>query len=167
MAEKGKTRTLKEHIHHEAKLNIVINLVLNTAIPIVMLRGLTEVSAWGDHGYGYDLLITAFILCSLLGAIFIAVTRRKHQRGEIIAEGHEGQALAWLIPYNPWLAAPWIGVIGVCLAVPPLILLLTVTGASTLSPLSYAVIKGVWAAALAAVVVSISIRQAVRKQESV
>lgn len=164
MAESGVTVSVREYIQHEAKKSFFINVILNAIIPYAMLYSLTEVTAWGDKGYGKDLILTAFILCAILAGVFIAITRKKHKQEEIIAQGNEGTALAWLIPYNPWLAALWIGILGICLAVPPLLGVLALLEINTLSPLAYSAIKGLWAGAMAVIVVTIAIRQGMRTQ---
>ncbi|MFK8020021.1 MAG: hypothetical protein AB8B86_09660 [Pseudomonadales bacterium] len=164
MAEKDAIKSVQEHIHHETRNNIVINLVLNAAIAYALMHSLTEISAWGEKGYGPDLLLTGFLLSTILGGIFIVMTRRKRDDGQLVPAGKDGQILTWLFPYRSWLAAPWMGVLGACLAVPPLLGILALFSVSTLSPLNYALIKGVWAGALAAVVVPIAIQQGLRSK---
>lgn len=165
MDEEGVTVAVQEHIRHEAKKNFILNLVLNALIPYGMLYGMAEVSAWGEKGYGWDLILTAFLLCTILAGIFIALTRNKAQKGVVIPDGNEGQALTWILPFNPWIAAPWMGLLGICVAVPPLLGLFALLGVSSLPPIAYAAIKGVWAGLLAVIVVSISIRQGMRLQK--
>lgn len=156
--------SVQEHIHGETKKNIIINVVLNAAIAYATLHSLTEISTWGEHGYGKDLIITGFILSTILGGIFIAVFRRKMNKQEIVPIGDEGQNLAWLLPYSPWLAAPWMGILGAAIAAPILIGLLALLDINSLTPLSYSLIKGIWAGALAGLVVPIAIRQGLRTQ---
>jgi hypothetical protein len=164
MPRKDTVMTVQDHIRGETKKNIVINLVLNAGIAYATLHSLTEVSTWGEHGYGNDLIITGFILCTILGGIFIAMYRRKRNKKEIIPMGNEGQSLAWLLPYSPWLAAPWMGILGAALAAPLLLGTLALLDIHTLTPIAYAGIKGIWAAALAAIVVPIAITQGLRPQ---
>ncbi len=154
--------SVQDHIRNETKKNFVINVALNAAIAYATLRGLSEVRTWGEHGYGKDLIITGFLLSAILSGIFIGLFRRKRNKGDVVPAGTEGQALAWLLPYNPWIAAPWIGILGATLSVPPLLVILALLDISTLSPLSYAVIKGIWAGVLAAIIVPIAILQGLR-----
>lgn len=164
MADTESPKPIKEHIRHETRINIIINLVLNSAIAYALMRSRTEITAWGNDGYGQDLLVTAFLLSTILGAIFIAMTRSKRAKGQLVAAGDDGPGLTWLFPYSPWLAAPWIGVLGAVLAVPPLLGLLALFGVDALTPTAYALIKGVWAGLLAGIVVPIAIRQGLREQ---
>ena len=162
MTEKSALMSVHDHIRSETKKNIIINLVLNAAIAYATLHSLTEVSTWGERGYGKDLILTGFLLCTILGGIFIGLFRHKKNKEKIIPSGNEGQALAWLLPYSPWLAAPWMGVLGAALAAPLLLGLLALFGIESLSPIAYAIIKGIWAGALAAIVVPVSILQGLR-----
>lgn len=151
-------------IHKETRNNIVINLVLNAVIAYALLRGHAYLPVWGENSYGQDLIIGGFLLSTILAAIFIGLFRHRRNKGTLIPEGHEGKSLAWLVPYNPWLAAPWLGVLGAAIAAPLLIGLLMLLGLDTLSPTLYAAIKGVWAGALAGVIVPIAITQGLRSR---
>lgn len=162
MTEEKALMSVDEHISSETKKNIVINLVLNAAIAYATLHSLTQISTWGEHGYGKDLMITGFILSAILGGIFIALFRHKKNKEQVIPAGDEGLSLAWLIPYSPWLAAPWMGILGAAIAAPTLLGLLALCGIETLTPVSYSIIKGIWAGVLAAIIVPIAIRQGLR-----
>jgi hypothetical protein len=164
MADNESVMSVQDHIRSETRKNFVINVVLNAAIAYATLHGMSEISTWGEHGYGKDLFITGFILSAILGGIFIGLFRHKRKKNQIVPRGDEGQSLAWLLPYSPWLAAPWLGVLGAALGVPPLLGLLALLDVSTLSPLSYAMIKGLWAGALATIVVPIAILQGLRRE---
>jgi len=164
MAENTAAMSVQDHIRSETRKNIIINVILNAVIAYATLHSLAEISTWGDKGYGKDLMITGFILCAILGGIFIALFRRKRNKREIVPMGDEGQTLAWLLPYSPWLAAPWMGILGACLAAPALLGLLALFDINTLTPISYSLIKGLWAGVLAAIVVPIAIQQGLRAQ---
>ena len=162
MTEDPSQKSLQEHIRSETQKNFVINLILNAGIAYAVFHSFTQISAWGDNGYGRDLFLTGFLLAALLGGIFIALHRRKRDRQEILLQGNEGQALARLMPYNPWLAGIWFGVLGAAVAAPLLLGLLALLDVHMLTPALYATIKGFWAGALAAVVVPTAIRQGLR-----
>ncbi len=156
--------TVHDHIRSETKKNFVINVLLNATIAYATLGGLSEISTWGEHSYGRDLILTAFLLSAILSGVFIGMYRRKRRMGDVTATGTEGQALAWLLPYNPWFTAPWIGILGATISVPPLLGLLALMEIDTLAPLSYALIKGIWAGVLAAIIVPIAILQGLRSR---
>ncbi|MFK7731767.1 MAG: hypothetical protein AB8B48_09150 [Pseudomonadales bacterium] len=163
MSESANQQAINNEIKAETRKNIVINLVLNGLIAYFLMRQYSSLSAWGENGYGPDLLITGFILSAILGAIFIGVFRRKRERGELTPGGETGQSLAWLLPYNPWLAALLMGILGALIAAPILLAILALLGVESLQPLHYALIKGVWAGMLAGAVVPIAIKQGLRR----
>ena len=154
--------SLKQHIRKDTITNFVINLVLNAGIAYALFRQTEQIGPWGEKGYVMDLLITGFLLSAILGGIFIAMSRRKRDKGEFELSGNEGLALAWLIPYNAVLAALWLGILGMTLATPHLLGVMFLFELHTVTPLCYALIKGVWAGVLAAVLVPIAILQGVR-----
>lgn len=164
MSTQDAVTSLKLHIRHESRKNFIINFFLNAGIAYGTLHSLSEVSAWGEHGYGKDLLLTGFLLSAILTGIFIAIYRRKRDSDEFNTAGREGQALAWLLPFNPWLAALVFGVLGVILAVPPLLGLLALLEVNIMSPVQYALIKGVWAGLLAWLIIPLAIHQGLRTQ---
>ncbi len=163
MSHEHRQLAVAEHIRTEIRNNIVINVLLNASIAYAMLRGVTQIDAWGEHGYGKDLILTAFLLSALLGGIFIVLHRRKRDRMEFALQGDEGQTLARIMPYNPWLAATLLGTVAAVVAAPFLLGIFILLGIELLTPTAYAIIKGIWAGALAAVVVPIAITQGLRK----
>ncbi len=157
--------TLNQHIRKEALTNFVINVVINAGIAYALFRQVEQIGPWGEKGYVMDLLITGFLLSLILGGIFVGMSRRKRDSGEFTLSGSEGKALAWLIPYNPVLAALWLGALGMALATPHLLGIMFLLELSTLTPAGYALVKGVWAGILAAVIVPIAIRQGFRRAD--
>jgi hypothetical protein len=166
MAGKKPVTDVSEHIHQETNKGIVINLVINGAIAYATMHDLTQMSTWGGRGYGYDLITTGFFLCAILAGIFIPLYRSKCTKNEIIPGAKERQALAWLLPYNPWLTVLLIALAGGALAAVILLVLLDALHVELLSPLAYAGIKAVWAAVLAGIVIPIAIRQGLREPPS-
>jgi hypothetical protein len=152
------TEQIQKHIRKETGINIVINVLLNGALAWWLLHDKGPLPVWGEHGFGPDLLITGFLLSGIIAAIMIAMHRRKLNKGDlpalVLADNH------WLnrMPRNLWLSALAFGLAGALLAAPLLLAVLYLFGFTTLTPLSYALIKGVWAGALAAAVVGGAIR---------
>lgn len=149
---------IQQHIRKETRINIIINVALNGGLAWWLLHDKGPLAPWGEHGYGPDLLITGFLLSGIVAAIMIALHRRKLSKGYlpalVLADNH------WLnqMPRNLWLSALAFGLAGALLAAPLLLATLYLLGVTTLSPLSYALIKGLWAGALAAAVVGSAIR---------
>ena len=138
MDEEKPMLTVQQYIRKEVKLNIVINLVLNAVIVYATMHSFSQLTRWGEGGYGKDLIIGGIILSTILAGIFLNLFRYKRKKNQVIPSGDEGKNLAWLIPYNPWIAVPWMGVLGAAVAVPLLLGLLALLGVTTLSPLAYA-----------------------------
>lgn len=149
---------IQKHIRKETWINIIINVLLNGGLAWWLLHDKGLLSPWGEHGYGPDLVITGFLLSGIIAAIMIALHRRKLNRGDlpalVLADNH------WLnrMPRNLWLSALAFGLAGALVAAPMLLAALYLLGLTALSPLSYALIKGLWAGALAAAVVGGAIR---------
>ena len=158
-------RSLNQHIRKETLTNFVINIVINAAIAYALFRQVEQIGPWGEKGFVMDLLLTGFLLSLILGGIFVAMSRRKRDSEEFALSGNEGKALAWLIPYNPVLAALWLGILGMVLATPHLLGVMFLFELDTLTPVNYALIKGAWAGLLAATVVPIAILQGMRQAE--
>ena len=162
MTETKTVVSVNEYVRQETKKNIVLNVILNAGIAYATFHSVAKINPWGEQSYGNDLMLTGFVLCAILGSLFIVITRRKQRAGQLMAVGHEGLNLARFVPYNPWLAGIWLGILGLVLAVPALIGILTLLGVSSLSPVTYAIVKGLWAGILAAIVVPVAIGQGLR-----
>lgn len=151
--------SLSAHIRKET----LVNLVINGGLAYWLLHKHPELLAWGENGYGPDLLITGFLLAAIISAIFIAMHRRKRAKGDL--EGLAGAEQGWVrhMPANTWLAAGVFGLIGLLVAAPLLLAILWVLGIESLVPLHYAMIKGLWAGLLAALLVPPAIRLGLRQ----
>lgn len=151
--------SLAEHIRAEAIKNFFINVIINAGIAYALLGDQEQLTAWGEHGYGPDALLTAALLTGILSGIFIPMYRAKLRRGEW---PQIDNFMGKFLPYSAWLCAPLLGLIAVLTAAPLLVLLLKALGLAQLSGLHYAVIKGLWAGALSAIVVPVAIHQGLR-----
>ena len=115
--------TLKSHIRMQSRLNFIINLVLNGAIAWFLLKDKPALSAWGEHGYGADLMITGFLLASLVALFAIKGHRSKLAKGqhEAVPPAELGAPLP---PFSPPAYAVfkgvWAGILA-ALVIPPAI----------------------------------------------
>ena len=153
---------LQRYIRGESIKNLFINIVINAAIAWWLLKDVAAISAWGEKGYGPDLIITAFLLSAIISGIFIALHRRKRNSGIFAGLPAQTSGLAARLPFNPWLAALALGLIGVVCAVPPLLAVFALLDIQTLETSHYALVKGVWAGILAALLVPQAIRHGLR-----
>lgn len=147
-------QSLTSHMHREAVVNFVINLVLNGAIAWFVLRGRGAVEMRGEAGFAPDLLITACLLSGIIAAIVIAVHRRKVARGQMAAvDWDERRTLHRLlrrVPASPAFAGVAFGLFGLLVVGPLTLLGLHMVGATTMAAGSFALFKGLWAGLLAA-----------------
>ena len=154
--------TLKSHIRMQSRLNFIINLVLNGAIAWFLLKDKPALSAWGEHGYGADLMITGFLLASLVAVFAMKGHRAKLAKGE-----HEAVppaalgALARVATGNDWSNSLLFGLAGALLGAGTVGMLMLLP-LPPFSPLAYAVFKGVWAGILAALVIPPAIKLGLR-----
>lgn len=160
------TVNLNRHILTETRKSYLTNVGINAGIGYLAFYGVTEVHAWGEGGYGKDVLLTAFLLPAIVSCITIVTHRRKRGDGKF-PRTSDGPAILRQIPYRPWLAALVFGIAGVVLAAPLLLGLLMLLDMTTLTPLCYALIKGGWAGLLVAFLVPCAIRQGLRPDVTV
>ncbi len=162
MEEKVSSTSLEVNIAQEVKRSVVINFVINAAIAYSALKNANEVAAWDVKGFGQDLVLTGFVLCVIVSAIYISMYRKRVASNEVVVEGFGAQSVSWVFPYNRWSAALVMGVFGALIAAPLMLGVLMLFGLGSVTPLGYAIAKGAWAAILAYLIVPVSIRQGLR-----
>ena len=149
---------LESHIRTQSRHNFVINLVLNGVIAWFLLKDKPALTAWGEHGYGADLMITGFLLASLIAVFVIKIHRAKLAKGE-----HEAVppaalgTLACVATRSVWSNSLMFGLAGALVGAGTVGMLMLLP-LPPFSPLAYAVFKGVWAGILAALVVPPAIK---------
>ena len=154
--------SLQSHIRTQSRHNFVINLVLNGAIAWFLLKDKPALTAWGEHGYGADLMITGFLLAAL-----VAVFAMKGHRSKLAKGQHEAVppaalgALACVATRNDWSNSLLFGLAG-ALIVAGSVGMLMLLPLPPFSPLAYALFKGVWAGLLAALVIPPAIKLGLR-----
>ena len=154
--------TLKSHIRTQSRLNFIINLVLNGAIAWFLLKDKPALSAWGEHGYGADLMITGFLLASLVALFAIKGHRSKLAKGqhEAVPPAELG-ALSRVATRNDWSNSLLFGLAGALLGAGTVGMLMLLP-LPPFSPPAYAVFKGVWAGIRAALVIPPAIKLGLR-----
>ncbi len=155
--------SLAAHIRRESLSNLVINLLINGGLAYWLLHEHPAIFAWGENGYGPDLLLTGFLLSFIISAIFIWMHRAKRAKGVWPGLNSDEQGWARHLPTNTWLAAVCFGVIGLTVAAPVLLAVLWLAQIQSLTPLQYALLKGIWAGVLAALLVPAAIRLGLRQ----
>jgi len=149
----------QRRLHREVLVNVGTNFVANGSIAWFLFRNSTIVSFWdAEANFGYDLLATGAILAIILAMILIPLQRRALVKTPQLLEGLSSESL----PASPWdfgvLAYRPIpfqliiyGLSGLLIAAITL-LVFSISGVTTLTPLQYSVFKGVWTGILAGLI---------------
>lgn len=145
---------LNRHLRKEMVTNFAINLVINGAIAWFAFGASQRVPMWGEHGYGADLAITAFFLCWIIGAIFVAMHRSKVRKGKFAPLAIT--VPAWL-PRNALLFGLLLGIFALLTVFPITVGVLWVFGLSNIDLLAFSIFKGAWAGVLACIVIPPSV----------
>lgn len=142
--------------------NVIGNFVGHAGITYWVKYKLEGIEAGGATGYIGDFLVTGFMFCGILAAIFIFMYRSKARKGQFQTSEIPSGARESRLPVNPWTASLVIGGLGLICAALPLAVFLGVAGLVPLSPLAVSLSKGIWAAIAAAFVVRAAIYHGVR-----
>jgi hypothetical protein len=140
------------HLRQSATTNFIANFAINGALAYWIMGGDPALSAFGDAAYAPDLLVTGFLLAAIVAAIVMEIHRRMATRGDLALP--ETITTGWMLAaargprWRTWLA---FGMAGAGLAAVLLAVLILIS--SSFSPASYALIKGIFAGLLAALVV--------------
>lgn len=147
----------RAHLKHEALVSGLSNTVFNGVIAWLLLRNGPALAWDGQHSFAVDVTATAFILPLIVALIVIPLQRGKLHKGKLqsINLGPESllQSVADRFPTSTFKGAMLFGLIGMCLIAPLTLAGFFLLGIETVAPLHYAIFKGLWAGAIAAVLV--------------
>ena len=146
-----------QHLRHEALIGGVSNALFNGAIAWLLLRGGPALTWSGESSFVVDIVATAFILPFIVALIVIPLQQRKLNRGDLSpldlpADSTLARLAARLSSSLPARAFAF-GLIGALVIAPVILLIFKLAGVTQLDPASYALLKGLWAGALAAILV--------------
>ena len=153
------TTPWQRRLQREVLVNVGTNVAANGAIAWFLFRDTTTISLWkAEASFGHDLLATGVILAVILGMILIPLQQRALARAPQLLEGFSSDSL----PASPWdfgvLAYRPIpfqliiyGLSGLLIALITL-LVFSISGVTTLTPLQYSVFKGAWTGVLAGLI---------------
>ena len=142
---------LKTEVRKGIIANFVFNVAINGGLTLWLMGGNETLAMWSDPAFGPDLLITGFLLSAIVAAIGLEVHRRKARRGDMAPVPLEGSRLQFLTGRNRWSTCTIFGLAGTALSA--VILLGVGLAATSLSLNEYAMVKGLWAGVLAALIV--------------
>ncbi len=146
------------HVTREAVINGITNAVFNGGIAWWLVKHREAVPVWGGNGLAVDFAATGLILVFIVTLIVMPLARRKVMRGEFPSypwgEGSVGRVLIFMSHRNLLICGLVLGVTAALLFVPPVLLVAQVMGISVLSVQHFALVKGIWAGVVAAMMVA-------------
>jgi hypothetical protein len=161
------TAQAKDHLKQEARVSGISNALFNGLFAWLLLRGGAALTWTGDNSFVVDILATAFILPVIVAFIVIPIHKRKLAKGTIqpMDFGDNSSLQGWVnrLPAPTLGNALCFGLMGICLATPIPLVAFYAGGVEQISPLNYAIFKGVWAGSMAAVLVIPMVVSALRQ----
>ena len=146
--------SISQHIRKECAINGITNVIFNAVIAWLLLKGGADLTFGGENSFAVDLIATGFILPFIVTLIIIPLNRRQLNKQSLpsITLNQDHWVEAWLVrfPQGLFLRAVLFGFIGMLLLAPLTLLPLWLLGVEQFSPLVYALFKGLWAGAIAA-----------------
>ena len=146
--------SISQHIRKECAINGITNVIFNAVIAWLLLKGGADLTFGGENSFAVDLIATGFILPFIVTLIIIPLNRRQLNKQSLpsITLNQDHWVEAWLVrfPQGLFLRAVVFGFIGMLLLAPLTLLPLWLLGVEQFSPLVYALFKGLWAGAIAA-----------------
>lgn len=148
---------ISANIKKETAINGGLNAVLNGLIIWFMKKDGGTVSLVGEDGFGMDITITAVALMFLITMIVMAIQRRKVRKGNMVTfnwdlSNRMHRVLA-AFPRSVWLSGLIFGVVGLIVVAPVTLGPMALLGFTEMTPMAYAIFKGVWAGILAALII--------------
>lgn len=159
-----------EHLRREALIGGVSNTVFNGVIAWLLLADGAALKWSGDNSFVVDIFATALLLPFIVALIVIPLQRRQYRSGALqaidLGADSQLQRIADHFPAGVFKAALCFGLTGVMLVAPITLIGLYMTGIEQITPLYYAIFKGIWAGAMAALLVVPMVMVALRKTQS-
>jgi hypothetical protein len=145
------------HLKHEALVSGVSNAFFNGIIAWLLLRSGPALQWGGEHSFAVDIIATALLLPLIVALIVIPLQRSKLRKGKLqaisLAKTSGLQQFADCFPRATGKSALLFGLTGLLVVAPLTLAGFYVLGVEEVVPLNYALFKGLWAGAMAAVLV--------------
>ena len=146
---------IQNTIRHETLVSGLSNTLFNGLIAWLLLRAGNNLTLTGEHSYIIDIAATAFILPFIVTLIVIPLNQRKRAANKVpsmqLDARHWLHAILLKFPTNLWSRAACIGTLSMLIITPIPLIPLWALGLHEFTPTAYALFKGVWAGAIAAV----------------
>lgn len=157
----------RNHLRHEVLVGGISNTFFNGLIAWLLLRNGPALAWSGDHSFVLDVVATGLLLPFIVALIVIPLQRKKLDSGKLqpIALGPSSimQSVADRLPVGTFKSAVLFGLFGMCVAAPFTLVGFYLLGVEQVSPVNYAIFKGIWAGLMAAVLVIPMVLLALRK----
>jgi hypothetical protein len=158
------------HLRHEAMVGGVSNTVFNGVIAWLLLKNGAPLAWTGASSFVIDVCATAFLLPFIVALIVIPLQKGKLAKGKLVVIDLGGQSrvqqLVDKMPDSTFANALLFGLAGLCLIAPLTLLAFNLFGVVEVSPLHYAIFKGLWAGLMAAVLVLPMVLVALRSRNA-
>ncbi len=149
----------QRRLQREVLVNVGTNVAANGSIAWFLFRDTATISLRNaEASFGYDLLATGVILAIILSIILIPLQRRALAKTPELLEGFSSDSLpasTWDFGVLAYRTIPFqliiYGLSGMLSALATL-LVLSISGVTTLTPLQYSVFKGIWTGILAGLI---------------
>lgn len=153
----GLVMDAKKHLKHEVLVGGLSNMVFNALAAWLLLRSGPSLQWGGEHSFAIDVIATALLLPLIVALIVIPLQRSKLRKGKLQAIRLEGgsrvQAFADRFPATTGKSALLFGLTGLLVVAPLTLLGFYLLGIEQVAPIHYALFKGVWAGAMAGILV--------------
>ena len=160
-----------KHLKHEAIVGGLSNAVFNGVIAWLLLRSGPNLLWHDESSFAIDIIATALLLPLIVALIVIPLQRSKLNKGKLPAMslGNDSllQRVANRFPFSTGKSATLFGLTDMLLIAPLTLLAFYLLGITEVTPLNYAIFKGVWAGVMAAALVLPMVLVALRDTQPV
>jgi hypothetical protein len=148
----------------------VSNTIFNGLIAWWLLKSGPGLGWTGEHSFVVDVFATALLLPLIVALIVIPLQRGKLNKGKLqpidLGPSSTMQWVANWLPAGTFRSALLFGLFGMCVLAPLTLLVFYLLGVEQFSPVNYAIFKGIWAGAMAGLLVIPMVLLALRRAES-
>lgn len=165
----SESTTARSHLRHEVLVGGISNTIFNGLIAWLLLKSGPALAWSGEHSFVVDVIATALLLPLIVALIVIPLQRGKLNKGKLqaisLGPASSMQAIANRFPAGTLKSALLFGLFGMCVIAPLTLLGFYLVGIEEISPTTYAIFKGVWAGAMAGLLVIPMVLIALRKPQ--
>lgn len=151
-------KSLVDHTRSECVKSFVVNFLISGGLTYWVFSQHASIEPWGAEGYAVDLSATGFFMAAIVAAIYIVKHKRSKRRWPVLEPVNGMDFIADRMPYGVTLASIFIGVIGLASAAILLLIIVPMDAYIEFTALGYALMKAIWAGALAMAVVYMAVR---------